>query len=157
MAKLIYCTRTVPEMEKVLEELRRLMQYRKHTLRTETNILGVGLSSRKVCPCWGWIRAALYPHPPPLGESHPSKAGRRGKFSDGYTLHTSRSATIWASGRTRNPYFVILLASLLFDSRFRCFFHIGDMPFFVFHPVSPIFTPFYPFFAHFHHIHSFGG
>eukprot|EP00667_Euglena_gracilis_P004115 EG_transcript_4132 len=52
VAKLIYCTRTVPEMEKVLEELRRLMHYRKHTLRTEMNILGVGLSSRKNLCCY---------------------------------------------------------------------------------------------------------
>ena len=29
-----------------------------------------------------------------------------------------RSATIWASGRSRNPYFVVFLASLLFGSRF---------------------------------------
>ena len=30
----------------------------------------------------------------------------------------ARSATIWASGRSRNPYFVVLWASLLFGSRF---------------------------------------
>ena len=41
----------------------------------------------------------------------------------------ARSVTIWASGRTTNPHFVILGASLLFDSRFCCFFHIGDMAF----------------------------
>ena len=30
----------------------------------------------------------------------------------------ARSATIWAPGRSRNPYFVVLWASLLFGSRF---------------------------------------
>ena len=30
----------------------------------------------------------------------------------------ARSATIWAPGRNRNPYFVVLWASLLFGSRF---------------------------------------
>lgn len=44
--KLIYCTRTVPEMEKVLEELKGLVQYRKkHT--AEGKIVALGLSARK--------------------------------------------------------------------------------------------------------------
>ncbi|EFC41518.1 DNA repair helicase UVH6 [Naegleria gruberi] len=43
--KLIYCTRTVPEMEKVLEELGSLIEYRKKY--TDSPIIGVGLSSRK--------------------------------------------------------------------------------------------------------------
>ncbi|KAF0978535.1 hypothetical protein FDP41_002355 [Naegleria fowleri] len=43
--KLIYCTRTVPEMEKVLEELNSLIEYRsKHV---NAPIIGIGLSSRK--------------------------------------------------------------------------------------------------------------
>ena len=33
-------------------------------------------------------------------------------------VQCARSATIWASGRSRNPYFVVLWASLLFGSRF---------------------------------------
>ena len=33
-------------------------------------------------------------------------------------VQCARSATIWASGRNRNPYFVVLWASLLFGSRF---------------------------------------
>ncbi|KAL9644992.1 hypothetical protein ABK040_004485 [Willaertia magna] len=43
--KLIYCTRTVPEMEKVLEELRNLIEYRSKYV--DANIIGIGLSSRK--------------------------------------------------------------------------------------------------------------
>ena len=33
-------------------------------------------------------------------------------------VHCTRSATIWAFGCSRNPYFVVLWASLLFVSRF---------------------------------------
>ena len=35
-----------------------------------------------------------------------------------HVVQCVRSATIWASFRTRNPYFVILLALSLFDSKF---------------------------------------
>jgi DNA excision repair protein ERCC-2 len=46
--KLIYCTRTVPEMEKVLAELRTLHEYIGKALGTETaRMLALGLSSRK--------------------------------------------------------------------------------------------------------------
>eukprot|EP00232_Nephroselmis_pyriformis_P011466 CAMPEP_0182884768 /NCGR_PEP_ID=MMETSP0034_2-20130328/19199_1 /TAXON_ID=156128 /ORGANISM="Nephroselmis pyriformis, Strain CCMP717" /LENGTH=743 /DNA_ID=CAMNT_0025017989 /DNA_START=145 /DNA_END=2373 /DNA_ORIENTATION=+ len=44
--KLIYCTRTVPEMEKVLAELRELQAYREKDLGS-VPILALGLSSRK--------------------------------------------------------------------------------------------------------------
>jgi DNA excision repair protein ERCC-2 len=57
IAKLVYCTRTVPEMEKVLEELRRLMQYRKHVRHTDMSLLGVGLSSRKNLCCHPTVSA----------------------------------------------------------------------------------------------------
>ncbi|KAJ3341825.1 DNA-dependent ATPase of the nucleotide excision repair factor 4 complex [Gonapodya sp. JEL0774] len=44
--KLIYCSRTVPEIEKALEELKRLREYRlKHGLHEE--FLALGLSARK--------------------------------------------------------------------------------------------------------------
>ncbi|KAI8852107.1 hypothetical protein BC829DRAFT_424885 [Chytridium lagenaria] len=44
--KLIYCSRTVPEIEKALAELRRLMEYRaSHGLNE--SFLGLGLSSRR--------------------------------------------------------------------------------------------------------------
>ena len=49
VGKLIYCTRTVPEMEKVLAELRELIDYRSKYFEDgrEPKILAAGLSSRK--------------------------------------------------------------------------------------------------------------
>ena len=49
VGKLIYCTRTVPEMEKVLAELQELIDYRSKYFEgnKEPKILAVGLSSRK--------------------------------------------------------------------------------------------------------------
>ncbi|MEW5309782.1 MAG: hypothetical protein WDW38_001642 [Sanguina aurantia] len=50
VGKLVYCTRTVPEMEKVLAELQELMEYRrKAALEGDPcpEILALGLSSRK--------------------------------------------------------------------------------------------------------------
>ena len=49
IGKLVYCTRTVPEMEKVLAELRVLHEYRQKQmgLKEEMAFLAVGLSSRK--------------------------------------------------------------------------------------------------------------
>jgi DNA excision repair protein ERCC-2 len=48
VGKLIYCTRTVPEMEKVLAELKELVAYRQQHLSSDTvPILALGLSSRK--------------------------------------------------------------------------------------------------------------
>ncbi|KAI0374853.1 DNA repair helicase [Pilatotrama ljubarskyi] len=51
--KLIYCSRTVPEIEKALSELKRLMDYRKEVAESdeqrekEANFYGIGLTSRK--------------------------------------------------------------------------------------------------------------
>ena len=51
--KLIYCSRTVPEIEKALTELKRLMEYRISYAETEEekekerNYTGLGLTSRK--------------------------------------------------------------------------------------------------------------
>ncbi|PIL23967.1 hypothetical protein GSI_13718 [Ganoderma sinense ZZ0214-1] len=51
--KLIYCSRTVPEIEKALSELKRLMDYRKECSETdeerekEQNFYGIGVTSRK--------------------------------------------------------------------------------------------------------------
>ena len=45
--KLIYCTRTVPEMEKVLAELRVLQAYREKHVGEAAAMLALGLSSRK--------------------------------------------------------------------------------------------------------------
>ncbi|KAL5008591.1 hypothetical protein ScPMuIL_014172 [Solemya velum] len=47
LTKLIYCSRTVPELEKVVEELRNLVQYYEKETGESPNILGLALSSRK--------------------------------------------------------------------------------------------------------------
>eukprot|EP00798_Chlamydomonas_sp_ICE-L_P026872 gene26872-4481_t len=50
VGKLVYCTRTVPEMEKVLAELKDLIRYRERYFESTGGgppILAVGLSSRK--------------------------------------------------------------------------------------------------------------
>ncbi|KAG0053043.1 DNA-dependent ATPase of the nucleotide excision repair factor 4 complex [Gryganskiella cystojenkinii] len=44
--KLIYCSRTVPEIEKALAELKRLIEYRK-SCGLQESILGLGLTSRR--------------------------------------------------------------------------------------------------------------
>lgn len=45
--KLIYCSRTVPEIEKALAELKRLMEYRRDHGGKSEDFLGLGLTSRK--------------------------------------------------------------------------------------------------------------
>ncbi|XP_046567122.1 LOW QUALITY PROTEIN: general transcription and DNA repair factor IIH helicase subunit XPD-like [Haliotis rubra] len=45
--KLIYCSRTVPELDKVVEELRNLMKYYEKESGEVPNLLGLALSSRK--------------------------------------------------------------------------------------------------------------
>lgn len=49
VGKLVYCTRTVPEMEKVLAELQELIHYRTgfFTGGADPKLLALGLSSRK--------------------------------------------------------------------------------------------------------------
>lgn len=49
VGKLVYCTRTVPEMEKVLAELQELIQYRSRFFPAgaDPKLLALGLSSRK--------------------------------------------------------------------------------------------------------------
>jgi len=49
VGKLVYCTRTVPEMEKVLAELQELISYRSNFFAggADPKILALGLSSRK--------------------------------------------------------------------------------------------------------------
>lgn len=47
IGKLVYCTRTVPEMEKVLSELKELQKYRKEQIGPSAELLALGLSSRK--------------------------------------------------------------------------------------------------------------
>ncbi|XP_059608904.1 general transcription and DNA repair factor IIH helicase subunit XPD [Phlebotomus argentipes] len=45
--KLVYCSRTVPEIEKVMAELKQLVKYYEEHAIEESNILGIVLSSRK--------------------------------------------------------------------------------------------------------------
>lgn len=45
--KLIYCSRTVPEIEKVMEELKKLLNYYEKLDGQYPNLTGVVLSSRK--------------------------------------------------------------------------------------------------------------
>lgn len=47
ITKLIYCSRTVPEIEKVIEELQRLIEYYEKETQSKPNIVGLVLSSRK--------------------------------------------------------------------------------------------------------------
>ncbi len=49
VGKLVYCTRTVPEMEKVLGELQELIHYRARYFPPgdDPKMLALGLSSRK--------------------------------------------------------------------------------------------------------------
>ena len=49
---------------------------------------------------------------------HSPPVGLIGGALSAVRARCARSATIWASGRSRNPYFVVLWASLLFGSRF---------------------------------------
>lgn len=45
--KLIYCSRTIPEIEKVIAELQNLMQYYEKNAPENPHLTGVVLSSRK--------------------------------------------------------------------------------------------------------------
>ncbi|WAR19646.1 ERCC2-like protein, partial [Mya arenaria] len=45
--KLIYCSRTIPELEKVVEELKSLMDYYEQETSEKQSIVGLALSSRK--------------------------------------------------------------------------------------------------------------
>ncbi|XP_030073294.1 general transcription and DNA repair factor IIH helicase subunit XPD isoform X2 [Microcaecilia unicolor] len=47
VTKLIYCSRTVPEIEKVIEELRKLLEFYEKEMGEKLHFLGLALSSRK--------------------------------------------------------------------------------------------------------------
>lgn len=67
VGKLIYCTRTVPEMEKVLAELAGLVEYRNtHLTENPPPILATGLSSRKNMCVHPRVAGAPPPSPPDL-------------------------------------------------------------------------------------------
>lgn len=93
--KLIYCTRTVPEMTKCVDELKRVVQFRMEALvRSGSppgagNILGVCLSSRKnlyvllrACPAPRACAAATA-RAPQVRQSRRRKDGVRGRAVQG--------------------------------------------------------------------------
>ncbi|RLU24142.1 hypothetical protein DMN91_004352 [Ooceraea biroi] len=47
VTKLIYCSRTVPEIEKVIQELKNLIDYYEEETKSKSNVIGLVLSSRK--------------------------------------------------------------------------------------------------------------
>lgn len=47
LRKFIYCSRTVPEIEKVIEELKKLLEYYEIQDREKPKLTGLVLSSRK--------------------------------------------------------------------------------------------------------------
>ena len=47
VTKLIYCSRTMPEIEKVIEELKKLIDYYEEETKSKPKILALVLSSRK--------------------------------------------------------------------------------------------------------------
>jgi len=47
MGKVIYCSRTVPEIEKALMELKNLLAYRERELGRPDNLTALGLTSRR--------------------------------------------------------------------------------------------------------------
>jgi len=60
--KLIYCSRTVPEIEKALAELKRLMEYRTEMGAEDTDFRGLGLTSRRNLCLHPEVRL-LFDHP----------------------------------------------------------------------------------------------
>ena len=64
------------------------------------------------------------------------------KTTRGRLSCSPHTATVWASGRTRNPCFLILGALLLFDKRVLMLLPHGGYGMF---GVSPNFTHFHPF------------
>ncbi|KAA0201915.1 hypothetical protein HAZT_HAZT009353 [Hyalella azteca] len=47
LSKLVYCSRTIPEIEKVIEELRNLLKYIEESTGKPPNITGLALASRR--------------------------------------------------------------------------------------------------------------
>ena len=73
--------------------------------------------------------------------------GRACARGGGGEAQCARIVTIWASRRTRNPYFVVLGASLLFDNKYFGASFTLDMAFWGFHSI------FFSSFTHFHPLH----
>ena len=81
-----------------------------------------GLSPRPRRSRWGaeggYSQLHLHVRSEASRNNKPPKASRICLRASRSQAQCARSATIWACGCTRNPYFVILWASLLFDTRF---------------------------------------
>lgn len=60
VVKLIYCSRTVPEIEKVMEELKRLLAYIEKERDIPNTMTGVVLSSRKNLCIHPQVRKCLF-------------------------------------------------------------------------------------------------
>ncbi|RMX45958.1 hypothetical protein pdam_00020986 [Pocillopora damicornis] len=87
LSKLIYCSRTVPELEKVLEELKVLLEYYEKETGRKPKLLGLGLSSRKNL-CIHPEASATYCRCMVL---YSVSAGREGKKVDGKCLSLTAS------------------------------------------------------------------
>ncbi len=83
--KLIYCSRTVPEIEKALTELKRLMEYRISHAETEgekekeQNFTGLGLTSRKNLCINPDVRQRCFMSPSLLSAIHRLQKRRRAR------------------------------------------------------------------------------
>lgn len=84
--KLIYCSRTVPEIEKALTELKRLMEYRISCAETEEdkekerNYTGLGLTSRKNLCINPDVRRGCFMRPSLLSAVHRLQKRRRARW-----------------------------------------------------------------------------
>ncbi|XP_026503046.1 general transcription and DNA repair factor IIH helicase subunit XPD-like, partial [Terrapene carolina triunguis] len=63
VTKLIYCSRTVPEIEKVIEELRKLLDFYEKRTGEKLPFLGLALSSRKNLCIHPEVSRFWAPHP----------------------------------------------------------------------------------------------
>lgn len=57
VSRLIYCTRTVPEIDKVLEEAKVVLDYRSKELGVPSTTMALGLSSRRNMCCHPQVSA----------------------------------------------------------------------------------------------------
>ena len=73
-------------------------------------------------------------------------------------MRCAKSSLFWGIGPYWEPNFVILAASLLFETGYLdASFPLGIWYISIFTRFHPLSSLFHPFFAHFHHIHSFLG
>lgn len=94
LTKLVYCSRTVPELEKVMEELRKLIQYYEKELGSDQNIVGLALSSRKNLCIHPEVGTFIFQFSFWLQQYVQCRSARRGKVkwsTDGVTLWRHRS------------------------------------------------------------------